>query len=84
MPKIFGSTLYNEGLGLRDDVGLERAEKTMGGFQDQGKTVMLVAREDPASWLMAVMDKIRPDSAERERLGRISFGPFSKTSSLLP
>jgi Cu+-exporting ATPase len=47
-----------------DDIGLEAAEKTIRRLQGQGKTVMVVSIDDQASGLIAVADKVRPDSAE--------------------
>jgi Cu+-exporting ATPase len=46
-----------------DDVVLERAAQTIGSLRGQGKTVMVVAIEDHVSGLIAVADRVRPDSA---------------------
>ena len=55
---------------------METAEKTIGGLQDQDKTVMVVAIENPASGLIAVVDKIRHDSADRGTIRQNLFWAF--------
>jgi Cu+-exporting ATPase len=48
-------------------IGMEHAENTIDAFQAQGKTVMVLAKEDKLCGLVAVSDTLKPESKEAVR-----------------
>ena len=52
---------------LFDREALEDAEDTLGNLQEEAKTVVIVGKQDEVFGVIALSDKIRPDSAQMVR-----------------